>query len=60
MSVCEEYENSNGKQGWRQLSPVRHMSGVLAGPGSLERIDLERSELEAILEHAEMALSQAE
>lgn len=60
MSALRRIRKQHGKRGRRQLSPARYTSDGLAGPGSPERIDLERSELEAILEHAKTALSQAE
>jgi transposase len=61
MSVQRRIRRHSGKRRRRQPSPARHTSDGSAGSGSPERIDLDRSELEAILERAKMAaLSQAE
>jgi hypothetical protein len=60
MSALRRIRRKSGKRRQRQLSPARHTLDGLAGPGSPEQIDLDRSELEAILEHAKTALSQAE
>jgi len=60
MSALRRMRRKSDKRRWRQVSPVRYTSDGLAGPGSPERIDLDRSELEAILEHAKTALSPAE
>ena len=50
----------SGKRRRRQPSPARHTSDGPAGSGSPERIDLDRSDLEMILERARTeALSQA-
>jgi len=61
MSALRRIRRHSGKQRRRQPSPARQTSDGPAGPGSPERIDLDRSELEAILERAKTAaLSQAE
>ena len=61
MSAQRRIRRHSGKRRRRQPSPARRRSGKSAGPGSPERIDLDRSELESILEHARTAaLSQAE
>ena len=61
MSAQRRIRRHSGKRRRRQPSPARQTSGKPAGPGSPERIDLDRSELESILEHARTAaLSQAE
>lgn len=61
MSALRRIRRHSGKRRRRQPSPVRQTSDGPAGSGSPERIDLDRSELEAILERAKTAaLSQAE
>jgi len=60
MSALRKIRRQSGKQRRRQPGPARQTSDGPAGPGSPERIDLDRSELEAILEHAKTALSQGE
>jgi len=61
MSALRKIRRQSGKRRRRQPSPARQTSGKPAGSGSPERIDLDRSELEAILERARTAaLSQAE
>lgn len=60
MSVQRRMRRKSGKRRRRQPSWARQTSGKPAGPGSPERIDLDRSELEAILEHAKTALSEEE
>jgi transposase len=60
MSVRRRMRRQGGKRLRRQLSPARQRSGKPARSDGPERIDLDRSELEAILEHAKTALSQAE
>ena len=61
MSALRRIRRQSGKRRRRQPSPARQTSDGPAGSGSPERIDLDRSELEAILEHARTAaLSQAE
>jgi transposase len=60
MSVRRRMRRQGGKRLRRQLSPARHRSDKPARSDGPERIDLDRSELEAILEHAKTALSQAE
>ena len=60
MSAQRRMRRQSGKRRRRQPSRARQTSGKPAGSGSPERIELDRSELEAILEHAKAALSQAE
>ena len=60
MSAMRRIRRQSGKRRRRHPSPARHTSDGPAGSGSPERIDLDRSELEVILERAKMALSQAE
>jgi transposase len=60
MSAQRRMRRQSGKRRRRQPSPARQTSGKPAGPDSPERIDLDRSELESILEHAKTALSKAE
>jgi transposase len=60
MSVRRRMRRQGGKRLRRQLSPARQRSDKPARSDGPERIDLDRSELEAILEHAKTALSQAE
>ncbi len=61
MSAQRRIRRHSGKRRRRQPSRVLLRSGGPAGPGSPERIDLDRSELESILERAKMAaLSPAE
>ena len=61
MSALRRIRRQSGKRRRRQPSPARHTSDGPAGSGSPERIDLDRSELEVILERARTeALSQAE
>jgi len=60
MSALRKIRRQSGKRPRRQPSRARQTSDGPAGVGSPERIDLDRSELEAILEHAKTALSQAE
>ena len=57
MSALRRIRRHGGKRRRRHPSPARQTS---AGPGSPERIDLDRSELEAILDRAKTALSEAE
>jgi len=58
MSALRRIRRHGGKRRQRHPSPARQTS---AGPSSPERIDLDRSELEAILERAKTAaLSQEE
>lgn len=60
MSALRRIRRKSGKRRRRQPNPARHTSDGPAGSGSPERIDLDRSELEGILEHAKTALSEAE
>ncbi len=60
MSALRKIRRHSGKRRRRQPSRARQTSDGAAGPGSPERIDLDRSELEGILEHAKTALSEAE
>ena len=60
MSALRRMRRHSGKRRRRQPSPARQTSDGPAGPSSPERIDLNRSELEAILERAKTALSEAE
>lgn len=60
MSAQRRIRRHSGKRRRRQLSRARQKSSKPTGPGGSERIELNRSELEAILEHAKAALSQAE
>ena len=61
MSALRRIRRHSDKRRRRQPSRALRRSGGPAGPGSPERIDLDRSELEAILERAKTAaLSQAE
>jgi transposase len=61
MSALRKIRRHSGKRRRRQPSPARQTSDGPAGPGSPKRIELDRSELEAILERAKTAaLSQAE
>ena len=60
MSAQRRIRRHSGKRRRRQPSPARQTSGKPAGPGSPERIDLDRSELESILERAKTALSEEE
>ena len=61
MSGLRRMRKQSGKRRRRHRNSARRMSGKPAGSGGPERIDLDRSELEAILEHAKTAaLSQAE
>jgi len=61
MSALRRIRRHGGKRRRRRPSSAPQTSDGPAGPGSSERIDLDRSELEAILERAKTtALSQAE
>ena len=60
MSAQRRMRRHSGKGRRRHRSSARRTSGRLAGPDGPERIDLDRSELEDILEHAKTALSKAE
>jgi len=60
MSAQRKIRRQSGKRRRRQPSRGRQTSDGAAGPGSPERIDLDRSELEGILEHAKTALSEEE
>ena len=60
MSAQRRMRRHSGKRRRRQPSRVRQRSDKSAGSGGPEPIELDRSELEAILEHAKAALSQAE
>ena len=61
MSARRRMRRKSGKRCRRHPSPARQTSGKPAGSGGPERIDLDRSELEAILERARTAaLSQAD
>jgi len=61
MSALRRIRRHGGKRRRRRPSPAPQTSDGPAGPaGSPERIELDRSELEAILERAKTALSQAE
>jgi transposase len=61
MSAQRRMRRQSSKRSQRQRRPVRRTSSKPAGSGGPERIDLDRSELEAILEHAKTAaLSEAE
>ena len=60
MSAQRKIRRQSGKRRRRQPSRARQTSDGPAGPGSPERIDLDRSELEAILERAKTALSEEE
>ena len=60
MSVQRRMRRKSGKRRGRQPSRARQTSDGPAGPGSPERIDLDRSELESILERAKTALSEEE
>lgn len=61
MSALRRMRRQSGKRRRLHASPARQMSGGPAGSGSPEPIELDRSELEAILERAKTAaLSQAE
>lgn len=60
MSARRRIRRQSGKRRRRHPSPARHTSDGPVGSGRPERIDLDRSELEGILEHAKTALSEAE
>ena len=61
MSARRKIRRRNSQRRRRHPSPARQTSDGPAGSGRPERIDLDRSELEAILERAKTAaLSQAE
>jgi transposase len=60
MSAQRRMRRKSGKRRRRQPSRARQTSDGPAGPDSPERIDLDRSELEAILERAKTALSEEE
>jgi transposase len=57
MSARRKMRRQSGKRRRRQSSPARRRSGESDGP---ERIELDRDELEGILEHARAALNEAE
>lgn len=60
MSARQRMRRQGGKRRRRQLSPARQTPDKPARSDGPERIDMDRSELEAILEHTRTALSQAE
>ena len=60
MSAQRRMHRHSGKRRRRQRRPIRRRLGKSAGPNGPERIDLERNELEAILEHAKTVLSDDE
>ena len=60
MSVQRRIRRHSGKRRRRHPSPAHRTSCKPAESGGPERIDLNRSELEAILERAKTALSEAE
>jgi len=60
MSARRRMRKQSGKRRRRHPSPVRRTSGEPAGSGGSERIDLDRSALQGILEHAKAALSEDE
>lgn len=60
MSAQRRMRRHNSKRRRRPPSRARQASGKLAASSSPERIELDRSELESILERAKTALSQAE
>ena len=60
MSTQRRMRGQSRKRSRRPHSPVRRTSSQPAGSEGSERIELDRSELEAILEHAKAALSEAE
>jgi transposase len=60
MSALRRMRKQSGKRRRRHRSSVHRTSGKPAGAGGPERIDLDRSELEGILEHAKTALSEDE
>jgi transposase len=55
MSALRKIRRQSGKQRRRQPGPARQTSDGPAGPNSPERIDLDRGELEAILERTKTA-----
>ncbi len=57
MSALRRIRRQSGKRRRQQPSPIRQRSDGPARPGSPERIDLDHSELEAILERARASLS---
>jgi len=60
MSAQRRMRRQSRKQSRRPRRPVRQTSNKPAGSEGPERIELDRSELEAILKHAKAALSEAE
>jgi transposase len=60
MSARRRMRRQSGKRRRRKPSPARQTPDKPARSDGPERIDLDRSELEAILEHARTALSQSE
>jgi len=60
MSAQRRMRRQSRKQSRRPRRPVRQTSNKPTGSEGPERIELDRSELEAILEHAKAALSEDE
>jgi len=60
MSAQRRMRRQSSKRSRRPRRPVRRTSNKPAGSEGPERIELDRSELEAVLEHAKAALSEAE
>jgi transposase len=60
MSVRRRMRRKSGKRRRRQPSSAHRTSNKSTGPDSPEPIELDRTELQEILEHAKAALSQAE
>ena len=60
MSARRRMRRKSDKRRRRQLRSAHRTSSKPASPDSPERIELDRSELEAILEHAKTALSEDE
>ena len=60
MSAQRRMRRQSSKPSRRPRRPVRQTSNKPAGSEGPERIELDRSELEAILEHAKAALSEDE
>jgi len=60
MSAQRRMRRHSGKRRRRQSSPARRRSGGPVESDGPERIELDRDELEVILEHAKTALNEAE
>ena len=60
MSAQRRMRKHSGKRRRRPSSPTRRRPSKPADSGGPERIELDRSELESILEHAKTALSEQE